>query len=124
GSAVYWTLPYGGRREEGLAAIEEAVTIRRRLAAANPAAHEPDLATSLWVSANLRAGEDSELLRALRDVREAVVLFRTRAEQTPAVFLARLHTALGVQADVLDDLGRTAEAQEIRRQIPDSHDQG
>ncbi|MDQ1394271.1 MAG: hypothetical protein QOF30_3248, partial [Acidimicrobiaceae bacterium] len=36
-----------GRREEGLAAIEEAVAVYRRLAAANAAAHEPALATSL-----------------------------------------------------------------------------
>ena len=36
-----------GRRDEGLAAIHEAVTIRRRLAAENAAAYEPDLAISL-----------------------------------------------------------------------------
>ena len=36
-----------GRRDEGLAAIEEAVEVYRRLAAANPAAYEPDLASSL-----------------------------------------------------------------------------
>ncbi|MHA6757954.1 hypothetical protein [Streptacidiphilus sp. PAMC 29251] len=32
---------------EGLAAIEEATAIRRRLAGANPDAYEPDLATPL-----------------------------------------------------------------------------
>ena len=36
-----------GRREDALAAIEEAVTIRRQLAAARPDAFRPDLATSL-----------------------------------------------------------------------------
>ena len=36
-----------GRRDEGLAAIQEAVTVRRRLAAANAAAYKPDLARSL-----------------------------------------------------------------------------
>ena len=36
-----------GRRDEALAAITEAVDIRRRLAAANPAAFLPDLAMSL-----------------------------------------------------------------------------
>jgi hypothetical protein len=35
------------RREEGLAASEEAVEVRRRLAQANPAAYLPDLASSL-----------------------------------------------------------------------------
>ena len=33
--------------DAALAAIEEAVELHRRLTAANPAAHEPDLATSL-----------------------------------------------------------------------------
>jgi hypothetical protein len=32
-----------GRREEALAAVQEAVGMRRRLAQANPAAYEPDL---------------------------------------------------------------------------------
>lgn len=36
-----------GRREEGLAACEEAVTIYRRLTQTTPAAYLPDLATSL-----------------------------------------------------------------------------
>ena len=36
-----------GRREEALAAIEEAVTLRRQLAAARPDAFPPDLAASL-----------------------------------------------------------------------------
>jgi hypothetical protein len=40
-------LAEAGRREEGLAAIEEAVTVYRRLAAGNAAAYEPDLASSL-----------------------------------------------------------------------------
>jgi hypothetical protein len=40
-------LAEAGRREEALVAIEEAVGIRRRLAEANPAAWEPDLARSL-----------------------------------------------------------------------------
>jgi hypothetical protein len=39
-----------GRRDEGLAAIEEALSVYRRLAAANPAAYEPDLARSLTTS--------------------------------------------------------------------------
>ena len=36
-----------GRREDALKAIEEAVQLRRRLAADRPAAFTPDLATSL-----------------------------------------------------------------------------
>ena len=36
-----------GRREAALGPAEEAVKIRRKLAAANPDAYEPDLATAL-----------------------------------------------------------------------------
>jgi len=43
------SIPLGevGRQDEGLAAIEEAVAIRRRLVQAEPAVHEPGLANSL-----------------------------------------------------------------------------
>ena len=40
-------LAEAGRRDEGLTAIEEAVAVYRRLAGANAAAYEPDLAMSL-----------------------------------------------------------------------------
>ena len=36
-----------GRRDEALTAIQDAVEVYRRLAEANPAAYEPDLAASL-----------------------------------------------------------------------------
>ncbi len=39
-----------GRREQALQATEEAVELYRRLAAANPAAFEPDLAAPSGVS--------------------------------------------------------------------------
>jgi hypothetical protein len=42
-----------GRREQALAAIEEAVTIRRQLARDRPGAFLPDLATSLNTLANV-----------------------------------------------------------------------
>jgi hypothetical protein len=41
-----------GRREEALAPAEEAVTIYRCLAEANPAAYLPDLAMSLAAQGN------------------------------------------------------------------------
>jgi hypothetical protein len=44
-----------GRRAEGLAASQEAVQVWRRLAAANPAAYEPELAGSLNNLSNLLA---------------------------------------------------------------------
>jgi len=72
-----------GRREEGLTAIEEAVTIRRRLAQGNPTAHEPNLAGSLWSMASMGVGEGSMRLGA---VVEAVGIFGRLAAETPAAF--------------------------------------
>jgi tetratricopeptide (TPR) repeat protein len=55
-----------GRREEALAAIEEAVTTYRQLAAARPDAFLPDLAMSIRNRAHiLRAlGRDPEAVQA------------------------------------------------------------
>ena len=47
-----------GRREEALAAIQEAVTIRRELAARWPDAYHHELEQSLQVAAWLEQGED------------------------------------------------------------------
>ena len=47
-----------GRREDALAAIQEAVIIRRELAARWPAAYRQELEQSLEVIAWLEAGED------------------------------------------------------------------
>ena len=63
-------LAEAGRREEALAAEEEAVTIYRQLAEASPAAHLPDLAISLTNLGNrlAEAGRADEAERLLRDV--------------------------------------------------------
>ncbi len=55
-----------------LQATEEAVEIYRRLAAANPAAFEPELARGLWTSAWPRAATQIELTEALVTAQEAV----------------------------------------------------
>jgi hypothetical protein len=47
-----------GRREDALAAIEEAVTIRRELAARWPDAYHHELEQSLRVAAWLEHGDD------------------------------------------------------------------
>src|SRR5205823_6136034 len=62
-------LSHDGRRAEALVAIEEAVEIRRRLAAANPAAYEPDLASSLNNLSNRLAqvGRHAEALVAIQE---------------------------------------------------------
>jgi tetratricopeptide (TPR) repeat protein len=118
-------LAEAGRRGEALPVTEEAVKIRRRLAAGNPAAYEPDLATSLAVFAMLLAAE-GDLSAALRATGEAVELYRSHVVTAPSV-LPRLHALLGLQADLLEGLGREAEAEAVRRWLrenplpPDSH---
>jgi len=65
-------LAEAGRRQEGLAAIEDAVAVYRRLAAANPAAYEPDLARSLNNLSNrlAEAGRNAEAEQARQDADE------------------------------------------------------
>ncbi|MEU0213293.1 tetratricopeptide repeat protein, partial [Streptomyces canus] len=46
-----------GRREDALTAIEEAVTIRRKLAAARPEMHQDALGQSLQVLSLLQDGQ-------------------------------------------------------------------
>ena len=59
-----------GRREDALAAIQEAVTIRRELAAARPDAFRPDLAMSLNNLSN-RLGDLGRREEALAAIQEA-----------------------------------------------------
>jgi tetratricopeptide (TPR) repeat protein len=106
-----------GRRGEALAAAQQAVEIRRRLAADNPAAFEPGLARSLWASASVRVELQHDFPGALRAVEEAVGRFRRLVAARPAVFVRDLREVLGTQADVLDGLGRTGEADKIRRRL-------
>ncbi|MFG2284062.1 tetratricopeptide repeat protein [Streptomyces asoensis] len=106
-------LAEAGRRGEALTAAEESVEIYRRLAAGNPAAHEPDLATSLSVFAMLLAAE-GDLSVALRATGEAVELYHSHVVTAPSI-VPRLHALLGLQADLLEGLGREAEAEAVRR---------
>ncbi|WP_406486003.1 tetratricopeptide repeat protein [Streptomyces phaeochromogenes] len=114
-----------GRRDEALTVAQEAVGIHDRLAAANPAAYEPDLAHSLTVYARLLAME-GDRARALRATGEAVELFRRHVAAMPSI-VPRLHAVLGLQADLLERLGREEEVEAVRRWLrenrlpPDSH---
>jgi hypothetical protein len=74
-----------GRQHEGLAAIQEAVRIRRALAKANPDAYLPDLANSLN-HLSLRFGEVGRLDEGLSTVTEAVGILRALAHDSPARF--------------------------------------
>jgi tetratricopeptide (TPR) repeat protein len=94
-----------GRREPALAAIEEAVGIRRNLAAARPDAFLPVLAGSLDNLSNSL----SDLGRrepALAAIEEAVGILRDLAAARPDAFLPDLATSLKNLSNRLSDLGR------------------
>ncbi|MFJ9690511.1 hypothetical protein ACIRRX_33120, partial [Streptomyces bacillaris] len=103
-------------RAEALKATEQAVEIRRRLAADNPAAHEPDLATSLSVWASVRLRGQHDLSGALQATSEAVEIYRRLISVRPhdLHFLSPLRAVLSLQVRVLLGLGRLQDAQTIR----------
>jgi tetratricopeptide (TPR) repeat protein len=98
-----------GRRDEALAAAEEAVRQYRTLAAARPDAFTPDLAAALSNLANrlsaLGRGEE-----ALAAAEEAVRHYRMLAAARPDAFTPDLALALNSLANALSDLGRHGEA--------------
>jgi hypothetical protein len=106
-----------GRREEVLAATEEAVEIRRRLAEVNPAASEPDLARGLWGFAWVRVAGQVELAEARSAAEEAVVICERLVERLPQGFTGDLLGALQTLAEVLDQLDCGVESARVRRWI-------
>ena len=97
------------RREEALAAIEEAVAIDRALAQTRPDEFLPGLATSL----NNLADRLSDLGRreeALSASEEAVTINRSLAQSQPDEFLSSLAFSLDCLSITLSDLGREDEA--------------
>ena len=98
-----------GRREDALAAIEEAAGIYRELAAARPDAFRPDLATSLN---NLSNGLDGLGRRedALAAIEEAAGIYRELAAARPDAFRPGLAMSLYNLAVRLGDLGRREDA--------------
>ncbi|HRE87094.1 MAG TPA: toll/interleukin-1 receptor domain-containing protein [Accumulibacter sp.] len=98
-----------GRREEALAASQEAEDLYRRLAHDRPDAFLPDLAGSLnnigsWLSALGRYEE------ALAASQEAVDLYRRQAQDRPDAFLPNLASSLNNHGGDLSELGRHEEA--------------
>ncbi len=76
-----------------LAAIEEAVTLRRELAATAPAVYTADLAASLNNLSAERSGT-GDPAGALAAIEEAVTLYRELAATAPAVYTADLAMSL------------------------------
>ena len=98
-----------GRPEEALSPSQEAVTIYRRLAEANPGAYLPDLAGSLN---NLGAmlSELGRRVEALSPAQEAVTIYRRLAEANPGAYLPDLAGSLNNLGIRLSELGRREEA--------------
>jgi hypothetical protein len=109
-----------GRREEALAAIEEAVGVYRALAEANPAARLPELAMALNnLSVDLAdAGRREEALAAIE---EAVRIRRALAEANPAAWLAKLAMSLNNLSLRLAEAGRQEEAAIIGDEAADAY---
>jgi len=107
-----------GRREEALQATQEAVEIRRRLAAQHPDAFLPDLARSLN---NLGAmlSEMGRREEALEATQEAVNLYRRLAAQHPDAFRPYLARSLTNLGNRLSEMGRRAEALEATQEAVD-----
>jgi Tetratricopeptide repeat len=112
-----------GRREEALAAIEEAVGIYKELAAGRPDAFRPDLATSLN-NLSLRLAELGRREDALAPIQEAVGIRRELAATRPDMFRPNLAGSLYALAFLLAGLGRhedalaaSEEAAGIRREL-------
>ena len=98
-----------GRREEALAATQEAADLYRGLAQAAPQAFRPDLAGSLNNLGN-RLSDLGRREEALAATQEAADLYRGLAEAAPQAFLPDLAMSLNNLGNTLSDLGRREEA--------------
>jgi tetratricopeptide (TPR) repeat protein len=98
-----------GRREEALAASEEAVTIRRELARDHPDAFLPGLSVALTNQSNYLSdlGREDEALVAIE---EALAIDRELARDHPDAHLHDLAVSLNNQSNRLAGLGRREEA--------------
>ena len=112
-----------GRREDALAAIQEAAGTYRELAAGHPDAFRPDLAMSLTNLSN-RLGDLGRREDALAASQEAVTIRRELAAARPDAFRPGLAASLTTLAADLADLGRredalaaSQEAVTIRREL-------
>jgi hypothetical protein len=98
-----------GRREEALAAIEEATGVYRELAAARPDAFRPDLAASLTNLSN-GLGDLGRREEALAAIEEATDIRLELAAARPDAFGPDLALSLNNLSGRLGDLGRREDA--------------
>jgi tetratricopeptide repeat protein len=81
------------RLAEGVTAAEEAVAMRRRLAAASPDAYKPALATSLN-TVSIWYGDAGRRAEGLAAIEEAVAIYRRLAGANPGAYEQGLAAAL------------------------------
>jgi tetratricopeptide (TPR) repeat protein len=98
-----------GRRDEALAAIQEAAGVYRELAAARPDEFRPDLAMSLN-NLSVRLGELGRREKALAAIQNAAGVYRELAAARPDEFRPGLATLLNNLSLPLGELGRREEA--------------
>jgi tetratricopeptide (TPR) repeat protein len=113
-----------GRWEQACAAMEEAVRTCRRVATANPVAFEPQLARTLWAFAWVQAAGRLNTTGALTSVEESVEIYQRLANRSPDAFADDVRAVHRTMAVILDELGRTDEASQIRRQLDGESDTG
>ena len=98
-----------GDRAGALASITEVVAHYRQLAATNPAAYLPNLATSLN-NLSLWQSETGNRAEALASITEAVAIRRELAATNPAAYLPNLATSLNNLSLWQSETGNRAEA--------------
>ena len=108
-SALAVRLAAAGRRREALSSAQEAVDLRRELAALNRDAYLPELATSVNNLAN-RLAEAGRSTEALTTVQEAVDFHRELAALNRDAYLPDLATSVNNLAIRLGEDGRRVQA--------------
>lgn len=104
-----------GDRAGALDVAREAVTIRRRLAQANPTAYEPNLATSINNLANVLS-ETGDRAGALDAAREAETIYRRLAQAKPAAYEPDLAMSVHGLANRLSETGDRVGALDVARE--------
>jgi tetratricopeptide (TPR) repeat protein len=104
-----------GRQHEALGTIQQALTIRRKLATERPAAFNTDLAYSLHQLAFILSGMGREE-EALDAIQRAVEIRRGLAMQYPLAFKVELTRSLDLLSRVLFSLGKDGEATVAREE--------
>lgn len=108
---------YSGDEQHAAAAeiSAQAVGIQRRLVQADPAVNTPELARTLCLAAWVRRNGQHDLATALTMAEEGVAIYCDLGAETSPILSGHSRMALGLQADILDLLGRHQQADTIRR---------